>query len=123
VLDAYYGDPLIDCALRYWHSAEWAAIRAWLPPSPGAALDVGAGRGIASLGLAKDGSTVDILEPDGSSMVGAGAIRALARASGLPIQVTPRIRACRTAPYVRPCTYLPRVPPRVEARRQVDRCA
>jgi SAM-dependent methyltransferase len=53
----------------------------------GQALDVGAGRGIASYALAREGFTVTALEPDGSHLVGAGAIRALAEESALPITV------------------------------------
>ena len=44
----------------------------------GQALDVGAGRGIASYALAREGFTVTVLEPDDSHLVGAGAIRSLA---------------------------------------------
>ena len=49
-------------------------------------MDVGAGRGIASYALARDGWTVCALEPDGSALVGAGAIRNLAAATGYPIE-------------------------------------
>ena len=88
VLAAYYDDPLPAAADRYWRSEEWQAIRRLLPPTPGRALDVGAGRGIASYALAKEGFAVTALEPDASALVGAQAIRDLAEASGLPIQVT-----------------------------------
>lgn len=88
VLAAYYDDPLPAAAERYWRSEEWQAIRPLLPPTPGLALDVGAGRGIASYALAKEGFAVISLEPDASALVGAQAIRDLAEASGLPIQVT-----------------------------------
>ena len=84
---AYYDDPLIDAARRYAASAEWAAIRALLPARPGAALDVGAGRGIASFALAQSGFAVTALEPDGSALVGAQAIRDLASQNALPIEV------------------------------------
>ena len=86
---AYYDDPLHDAAWRYWRSDEWQAIRAlMLPAAQGAhALDVGAGRGIASFALAKDGFDVTALEPDGSAIVGAAAIRQLARDAGLDIHV------------------------------------
>jgi SAM-dependent methyltransferase len=87
VLAAYYDDPLSSSADRYWRSEEWQAIRPLLPPTPGRALDVGAGRGIASYALAKEGFTVSALEPDASALVGAEAIRGLASASGLPIEV------------------------------------
>lgn len=86
VRDAYYDDPLSAAAERYWRSPEWLALRAWLP-APGRALDVGAGRGIASYALARDGHAVTALEPDPSALVGAAAIRSLAAASGLRIEV------------------------------------
>ena len=89
VVAAYYDDPLSVAADRYWRSEEWQAIRPLLPPAPGSrALDVGAGRGIASYALAKEGFAVMALEPDASGLVGAQAIRGLAASSGLPIEVT-----------------------------------
>ena len=88
VLAAYYDDPLPAAADRYWRSEEWQAIRPLLPPVPGRALDIGAGRGIASYALAKEGFAVTALEPDASALVGAQAIRGLAAASSLPIEVT-----------------------------------
>jgi SAM-dependent methyltransferase len=88
ILGAYYDDPLIDAARRYWESHEWKEIRRLLGSSSGQALDVGAGRGIASYALAREGFAVTALEPDDSHLVGAGAIRSLAKESGLPITVT-----------------------------------
>jgi 2-polyprenyl-3-methyl-5-hydroxy-6-metoxy-1,4-benzoquinol methylase len=87
VRDAYYDDPLAASAARYWSSGEWASIRPLLPPSGRAALDVGAGRGIASYALARDGFRVTAIEPDPSTLVGAGAIRSLAHHTGLAIDV------------------------------------
>jgi SAM-dependent methyltransferase len=87
VLAAYYDDPLLSAAERYWCSEEWKAIRSILPAASGRALDVGAGRGIASYALAKEGYAVTALEPDSSSIVGAQAIRNLAVASNLLIEV------------------------------------
>lgn len=87
VLAAYYDDPLSAAADRYWRSEEWHAIRRLLPPMRGRALDVGAGRGIASYALAREGFAVTALEPDASALVGAQAIRGLAIASNLTIEV------------------------------------
>jgi SAM-dependent methyltransferase len=88
VIAGYYDDPLSDAASRYWQSEEWREIRSFLPhSSTGKALDVGAGRGIASFALAKEGYSVTALEPDQSELVGAGAIRCLAREQHLPIEV------------------------------------
>ena len=87
VLNAYYDDPLINAAKRYWESREWEEIRKLLGSGRGQALDVGAGRGIASYALAREGFAVTALEPDASPLVGAGAIRLLAEESALPIAV------------------------------------
>lgn len=87
VHDAYYDDPLLEAADRYWRSSEWKAIRHFLPRARALALDIGAGRGIASYALAKDGYEVTALEPDASNLVGAGAIRQLSEDAGLPISV------------------------------------
>lgn len=83
----YYDDPLSDAAERYHASTEWTAVRRLLGNRHGTALDLGAGRGISSYALARDGWQVSALEPDPSELVGAGAIRALARASGLDIRI------------------------------------
>ena len=87
VSDCYYDDPLIEAAGRYWRSDEWTAVRGWLKDRSGEALDVGAGRGIASYALAKEGFAVTAMEPDTSALVGSGAIRNLAEETGLPIRV------------------------------------
>ena len=87
VLDAFYDDPLVAAAERYFRSSEWQAVSAILKGRAGAALDVGAGRGIASYALAREGFDVTALEPDPSAIVGAEAIRALGAEATLPIHV------------------------------------
>ncbi|KJC36628.1 SAM-dependent methyltransferase [Bradyrhizobium sp. LTSP885] len=87
VLDAFYDDPLIAAAKRYFQSTEWQAVTSLLKGRSGTALDVGAGRGIASYALARSGFAVTALEPDASAIVGAAAIRELAAQAQLPIQV------------------------------------
>jgi SAM-dependent methyltransferase len=83
----FFDDPLLDAAERYYASGEWAAVRALVGSAAGLALDVGAGRGISSYALARDGWRVTALEPDPSAVVGARAIEQLAMDSGLPITV------------------------------------
>ena len=87
VEQCYFDDPLLEAARRYAASEEWTAIRRLLPCPVGRALDVGAGRGISSFALAQDGWEVVALEPDPSSVVGAGAIRELAAGASLEIAV------------------------------------
>jgi ubiquinone/menaquinone biosynthesis C-methylase UbiE len=81
----YYDTPLKAAADRYWQSSEWQAIREFFPPCQDKALDIGAGNGIASYALAKDGWQVEALEPDASNLVGVGAIRQLANECNLSI--------------------------------------
>lgn len=86
--DCYFDGTALEAGQRYWASQEWQAARVLLPGVTGAALDVGAGRGIASYALARDGWKVSALEPDASALVGAGAIRSLASATAYPIEVS-----------------------------------
>lgn len=83
----YFDDPLLEAAERFWQSVEWKSIAALLPRPEGRALDLGAGRGISSYALARDGWQVTALEPDPSCLIGAGAIRSLLDASGLKISI------------------------------------
>lgn len=87
VRDCYYDRPALAAAERYRASEEWAAIAALLPRPAGRVLDLGAGHGITSFALARIGWQVTALEPDPSELVGRGAIRTLAAAEGLRIDV------------------------------------
>ena len=83
----FYDDPLIDAAKRYYESTEWKEVVDYLPKKKGKVLDIGAGRGISSYALAKEGWSVTAIEPDPSKIVGAGAIKKLAGDSNLNIKV------------------------------------
>jgi SAM-dependent methyltransferase len=83
---AYFGEPL-EAARRYHASAEFKVLKDFLPAIPGRALDLGAGNGIVSWALAKEDWRVTAVEPDPSNLVGAGAIRVLAKESGGAIDV------------------------------------
>lgn len=88
VTACYYDDPLTAAAQRFAESEEWQAVceilAEWLP---GKGLDLGAGHGIASYALTRHGCQVTALEPDGSQVVGAGAIKRLARETDATITV------------------------------------
>lgn len=89
---SFYDDPLSAAALRYWQCSEWREVQLLIGTGRGRrALDIGAGRGIGSFALAKDGFIVTALEPDPSNLVGAGAIRSLSTAENLDIQVVQKV--------------------------------
>lgn len=87
VRDCFFDDPLLDAAERFYESGEWRGVAKLLPSHKGRVLDIGAGRGISSYALARDGWDTVALEPDASDLVGNGAIRALASEAGLSIEV------------------------------------
>ena len=87
VKSCYYDDPIVAVAERFYASTEWQEVRKLIGPARGKALDIGAGRGISSFALAKDGWATVALEPDPSQLVGAGSIRTLAEEAGLHIEV------------------------------------
>ena len=74
----YFDDPIFCAAKRFAISNEWNAIKKILSPINGSVvLEVGAGRGMASFAFEKAGAQVTALEPDSSTIVGAGALRTL----------------------------------------------
>jgi len=84
--DAYFGDSFEACK-RYHASSEYKEIKQLIPRQAGKALDLGAGNGILSGALAMDGWDVTAVEPDSSNLVGAGAIRNLAKRANININV------------------------------------
>ena len=82
----FYDDPIQSAVDRYYNSAEWSALKQYFP-KVGRVLDIGSGRGISAYAFAKDGWSVDALEPDNSNLIGAGAIRDLAEQNKLKITV------------------------------------
>lgn len=88
----YFDLPVLPAAERYAASEEFAeVVRLLGPGARRAVLDLGAGNGIASYALAKAGWRVTAFEPDPSGEVGAGAIREIQRATGLPIEIEERL--------------------------------
>jgi SAM-dependent methyltransferase len=88
VRQCYFDLPLLRAAKRYYKSEEWASVRRKSPLSGHArALDVGAGNGVVSYSLARDGWAVTSVEPDPSGLVGCGAIRQLAKTAGLSLRI------------------------------------
>ncbi|MER8871749.1 class I SAM-dependent methyltransferase [Mesorhizobium sp. M0814] len=83
----FYDDPLEASARRFHSGTEWTAVQKLLRGRKGKALEIGAGRGIASYALARDGWQVTALEPDPSDVVGAGAIQSLSNATATNIEV------------------------------------
>lgn len=83
----YFDLPLAGAAARYADGPEWQAIRQLTGFARGIAVDIGAGNGIVSYALARDGWTTIAIEPDPSSLVGAGAIRKLATETAVAIDV------------------------------------
>lgn len=79
----YLDMPPEQAAERFLISEEWQAVREWLAPNPGRALDLGGGHGIAAYALARSGWDVIAAEPSPSELTGASAIANLFRAGNL----------------------------------------
>ena len=88
VCDNYFDLPVQKAAERYARGEEFAEVLRLLGTGNGRSiLDLGAGNGIASFALARNGWRVTAVEPDPSEEVGAGAIRSLARDAGLDLSL------------------------------------
>lgn len=88
VEDCYFDDPILGAAQRFAAGNEWKAIKKILFPINGrVVLEVGAGRGMASFAFEKAGASVTALEPDPSTVVGAGALRALKAEAQLEMKI------------------------------------
>ena len=88
ILNNYFDLPVLGAAQRYAESEEFAEVLRLIGPGNGKQiLDLGAGNGIASFALAKNGWVVTAFEPDPSAEVGAAAIAALRDETGLPITI------------------------------------
>lgn len=88
VRNNYFDLPPLNAAERYAQSEEFGEVLRLLGPGNGRQiLDLGAGNGIASFALAKNGWRVTALEPDASAEVGAAAICTIRDETGLPIDV------------------------------------
>jgi SAM-dependent methyltransferase len=83
---AYFDVPEV-AARRYRESREFAEILRLLGAKRGRALDLGAGNGILSWALAREGWAVTAVEPDPSDFIGAWAIRKIAADTHTPITV------------------------------------
>ncbi len=88
ILDNYFDLPVLAAAERYAASEEFAEVIRLLGPGNGKQiLDLGAGNGIASFALAKNGWHVTALRTRSSAEVGAAAIEAIRDETGLPITI------------------------------------
>ncbi len=86
ITSAYMDPDVVTAACRFAESEEWQETVRWLPLG-GAAVDLAAGRGIASYALAKAGWEVTAVEPDSGDHVGRGAITELVRRCQLSIEI------------------------------------
>jgi len=87
ILDNYFDADVETANERFTNSEEFMELLKYIPKQAKTILDIGAGRGMATYGFAKNGLIATALEPDSSNDVGAGAIRILTEKHHLPITV------------------------------------
>jgi ubiquinone/menaquinone biosynthesis C-methylase UbiE len=91
VCEIFADDDVVSAALRFARGEEFRAVASWAEElgifPPAHIVDLGAGRGIASIAWALRGYEVTAVEPDPSCLVGSGAIRELVRCTGVPIRI------------------------------------
>lgn len=80
VRSCYLDVPPAAAGERFVASEEWQAALTLIRGSPGRALDLGAGHGIAAYALARSGWQVTAAEPSPSGITGAAAVVAILRA-------------------------------------------
>lgn len=83
----YFDPPLTRAAARFSESAEWQAMQSLIGRARGVAVDIGAGNGIVSFALARDGWRTIAVEPNPSTIVGSEAIRRLSADTNTKIDV------------------------------------
>lgn len=90
IFNAYLTHDLIDNGRRYAASAEFSEVRALLAqrmPAARQVLDMPGGNGIATYAFAAIGFDVTTVEPNGSDMIGRGAIRHVLDAGSLDARI------------------------------------
>jgi ubiquinone/menaquinone biosynthesis C-methylase UbiE len=91
----YADDDVVQAALRFAGSEEFRCVASWASSAgiraPAKVLDLGAGRGIASLAWTLRGYSVTAVEPDPSCLVGAGAIRELVCRTCISVEIVEEV--------------------------------